>query len=132
MITTPEYQTVANYAYHFDTGKMGPFLQKHCVQKLGVRHLLANVTAANLAENGDITSLATREAGVIPGDLFVDCTGFLAFLIGKTLGVGFKNCNDVLFCDTALAVNVPYDRPDAPVCSHTIKTAQSAAALVLR
>lgn len=76
MITTPEYQAIANYAYHFDTGKMGPFLQKHCVEKLGVRHLLANVTTANLAENGDIQSLVTREAGVIPGDLFVDCTGF--------------------------------------------------------
>ncbi len=61
-----------------------------------------------------------------PGDLFVDCTGFSAFLIGKTLGVGFKDCNDVLFCDTALAVNVPYATPDAPVSSHTIKTAQSA------
>jgi len=125
-ITTPEYQTIANYAYHFDTGKLGPFLQKHCIEKLGVRHVLANVTAANLAENGDIESLVTREAGVLPGDLFVDCTGFSAFLIGKTLGVGFKDCNDVLFCDTALAVNVPYDTPDAPVASHTIKTAQSA------
>ncbi len=126
LITTPEYQFVANYAYHFDTGKMGPFLQKHCVEKLGVRHIRANVLAANLAENGDIKSLVTREAGVIPGDLFVDCTGFSAFLIGKTLGVGFKDCNDVLFCDTALAVNVPYDTPDAAVASHTIKTAQSA------
>ncbi len=126
MITTPEYQTVANYAYHFDTGKLGPFLQKHCVEKLGVRHLLANVATANLAENGDIQSLTTREAGVIPGDLFVDCTGFAAFLIGKTLGVGFKDCKDVLFCDTALAANVPYETPDAPVPSHTIKTAQSA------
>ena len=126
LITTPEYQTIANYAYHFDTGKLGPFLQKHCVEKLGVRHILANVTKANLAESGDIESLVTREAGIIPGDLFVDCTGFSAFLIGKALGVGFKDCNDVLFCDTALAVNVPYDTPDAPVASHTIKTAQSA------
>jgi len=126
MITTPEYQTIANYAYHFDTGRLGPFLQNHCVEKLGVRHVLANVLAANLAENGDIESLLTREAGVIPGDLFVDCTGFAAFLIGKTLGVKFNDCNDVLFCDAALAVNVPYDTPDAPVNSHTIKTAQSA------
>ncbi len=125
-IATPEYQTVANYAYHFDTGKLGPFLQKHCVEKLGVRHVLANVQSASVAENGDIVSLTTREAGIIPGDLFVDCTGFAAFLIGKTLGVGFKDCNEILFCDTALATTVPYDSPDAPVNSHTIKTAQSA------
>jgi len=125
-INTPEYDTVANYAYHFDTGKMGPFLQKHCIEKLGVRHVLATVLSANLAENGDIESLVTREAGVIAGDLFVDCTGFAALLIGKTLGVGFKDCDDVLFCDAALAANVPYATPDAPVTSFTIKTAQSA------
>lgn len=125
-ITTPEYGALANYAYHFDTGKMGAFLRKHCTERLGVRHLLANVLAANLAESGDIESLLTREAGIVPGHLFVDCTGFAALLIGKTLGVEFRDYNDVLFCDTALAVNVPYDIPDAPVPSYTIKTAQSA------
>ncbi len=38
----------------------------------------------------------------------------------------FKDCSDVLFCDTALALQVPYDTPDAPMASHTISTAQSA------
>src|SRR3546814_9453644 len=33
---------------------------------------------------------------------------------------------DVLFCDTALAMQVPYDRPDSPMPSHTSSTAQSA------
>src|SRR5215469_14940652 len=102
-ISTPEYQAVANYAYHLDAGKFAPFLQKHCTEKLGVRHVLADVEKINQAENGDITSLVTREAGDVPGDLFVDCSGFSALLIGKTLGVGFKDCTDVLFCDTALA-----------------------------
>jgi tryptophan halogenase len=32
----------------------------------------------------------------------------------------------VLFCDTALAVQVPYDDETAPVASHTISTAQTA------
>ena len=31
-ITTPEYQAVANYAYHLDAGKFAPFLQKHCTE----------------------------------------------------------------------------------------------------
>ena len=125
-ISTPEYQFMANYAYHFDTGLLGGFLHKHCSEKLGVRHVLANVVKANLAENGDIESLIAKEAGVIPGDLFVDCTGFSALLLGKTLGVGFKSCSDILFCDTALATQVPYEAPDTPIPSHTIKTAQTA------
>ena len=37
MITTPEYQAVANYAYHLDAGKFAAFLQQHCTSKLGVR-----------------------------------------------------------------------------------------------
>jgi len=125
-ITTPEYQAVANYAYHLDAGKFAPFIQKHCTAKLGVRHVLADVQTVNLAENGDIKSLTTEQAGEIAGDLFVDCTGFRSLLLGKALGVGFKECKDVLFCDTAMAMQVPYETPESPMASHTISTAHSA------
>jgi tryptophan halogenase len=126
MITTPEYQGVANYAYHLDAGKFAPFLQKHCTETLGVRHVLADVRRVEQAENGDIRSVVTEQAGGIEGDLFVDCTGFRSLLLGQTLGVGFKDCSDVLFCDTAIAVQVPYETPDAPMASHTISTAHTA------
>ncbi len=125
-IATAEFDAVANYAYHLDAGKFAPFLQKHCCEKLGVRHVLADVRRVNLAENGDIRSLETEQAGEIEGDLFVDCTGFKALLIGETLGVPFVDCSDVLFCDTALAVQVPYAAETSPIASHTISTAQSA------
>lgn len=126
MITTPEYQAVANYAYHLDAGKFAGFLQGHCTQKLGVHHVLADVSQVNRTEQGDIRSLVTIQAGEIAGDLYVDCTGFASLLLGKTLGVPFKDCSDVLFCDAALAVQVPYEAPDAPIASHTISTAQAA------
>lgn len=125
-ITTPEYEAVANYAYHLDAGKFAPFLQRHCCDKLGVRHVLADVREVLLAEDGDIRAIDTEQAGEIEGDLFVDCTGFRALLIGGALGVPFKECSDVLFCDTALAVQVPYDSEISPIASHTISTAQSA------
>ncbi len=125
-IATAEYDALANYAYHLDAGKFSQFLQRHCCEVLGVRHVLADVTEVHLTEDGDIESLATEQAGTIEGDLFVDCTGFAALLIGKALGVPFRSCSDTLFCDTALAVQVPYDQPDAAIASHTISTAQSA------
>ncbi|TPG43286.1 tryptophan 7-halogenase [Sphingomonas koreensis] len=125
-IATSEYQAVANYAYHLDAGKFAAFLQRHCTGKLGVRHVLADVRSVTQAESGDIASVVTDGAGEIAGDLFVDCTGFAALLIGKTLGVGFRDCSDVLFCDTALAAQMPYDRPDSPIATHTVSTAQSA------
>lgn len=125
-ITTPEYQALANYAYHLDAGKFAPFLQKHCTEKLGVRHVLADVQSVKQAENGDIESLVLKQGGELAGDLFVDCTGFASLLLGKTLGVPFKSCSDVLFCDTAMAVQVPYATPDEAMASHTISTAHSA------
>jgi tryptophan 7-halogenase len=125
-IATAEFDAIANYAYHLDAGKFAAFLQRHCCEKLGVRHVRADVRRANLAENGDVLSLDTEQAGDVQGDLFIDCTGFKALLIGETLGVPFKECGDVLFCDTALAVQVPYDNESSPIPSQTISTAQSA------
>jgi tryptophan 7-halogenase len=125
-ITDGEYRAVANYAYHLDAGKFAPFLAKHCAEKLGVRHVLADVVQVKQSESGDIQSVLTRQAGDISGDLFIDCSGFHALLIGKTLGVGFKSCSDTLFCNTALAVQVPFDAPNDPIASQTIATAQDA------
>lgn len=123
-ITTPEYDGMANYAYHLDAGKFAPFMQRHCTEKLGVRHVLADVQEVLQHEDGDIKGVMTAQAGLVEGDLFIDCTGFHGLLLEKTLGVGFRDCNDVLFCDTALAMQVPYPDPDAPVATHTISTAQ--------
>ncbi len=125
-ITHGEYKGSANYAYHIDAGKFAPFLARHCIEKLGVRHVLADVVQINQKESGDIDGVLTRQAGEILGDLFIDCSGFSALLLGKTLGVGFKGCGDVLFCDTALAMQVPYDSADAPMASQTISTAHEA------
>jgi tryptophan halogenase len=124
-IATAEFDAVANYSYHLDAGKFAPFLQRHCCEKLGVKHVLADVRRVNLAQSGDIRSLDTEQAGEIEGDLFVDCTGFKALLIGETLGVPFKDCSDVLFCDRALAVQVPYPTESTPLPCQTISTAQT-------
>lgn len=125
-LTTPEFEALANYAYHLDAGKFAPFLQRHCTEKLGVRHVLADVQNVAMTESGDIRAVVTEQAGEIEGDLFVDCTGFKALLIGEALGVPFKGCGDVLFCDTALAVQMPYESEDSPIASQTNSTAQSA------
>ena len=90
-----------------------------------MNHVLADVRHVKVTNDGDIASLQTEQAGDIEGDLFVDCTGFKALLIGQTLGVPFKECGDVLFCDTALAVQVPYESEMSPVACQTLSTAQS-------
>lgn len=125
-IRTPQYKAIANYAYHLDSGKFSAFLQKHCIEKLGVNHILDDVIEILDADNSDIVAVKSNHNGIINGDLFVDCTGFSSLLLGKHLQVPFKSCSDVLFIDTALAVQVPYRNADDPIASHTISTAQEA------
>ncbi len=125
-VVTPEFAAVANYAYHLDAGKFGHFLQRHCVANLGVQHVLAHVAEIESDDAGDITGLRTRDGALIEGDLFIDCTGFASLLLGKHYDVPFISTRDVLFCDTALAAQVPYPAEDSPIASHTIGTAQQA------
>jgi len=120
-----DYIAPLNYAYHFDAASFAALLCRHA-QKLGVKRIEATVDSVQLTEDGSIASVTTREAGVLSADLFVDCTGFRARLIGEALGSPFRNINDTLFVDRALALQVPYAQPDAPIASYTISTAHEA------
>jgi len=125
-VTTPEFAAVANYGYHLDAGKFAELLQRHCTSTLGVRHVLDHVTAINGGPGGDIASLSTATSGDIAGDLFIDCTGLAALLIGKHYGIPFIDKRHILFNDSALALQVPYPAEDSPIASQTISTARAA------
>lgn len=121
---TLEYQGAVNYAYHLDARKFVALLQRWGVEKLSVGHVLGHVEHVSLADSGHIESLTTRQGDLIEGDLFIDCTGFSAYLIGDVLGVPYVDRSDTLFVDRALAIQVPYDRSDHPIASGTIATAK--------
>lgn len=122
---TPEFAAVANYAYHLDAGKFGAFLRQHAVAHLGVRHVVDHVESVRARENGDIAALQTREHGALEGDLFVDCTGERALLLGQHFGIERVDLRPVLFNDRALALQVPYPEPTTPIACQTIATAQA-------
>ncbi|MGH6613688.1 tryptophan halogenase family protein [Sphingomonas sp.] len=124
LITSPEYGGLANYAYHLDAGRFAEFMRTHCVEKLGVRHVIDDVVRVEMAENGDIAAVVTQVNGPLAADLFIDCSGFSSLLLGETLGVPFIDRSDVLFIDRALAVQLPYDADDAPVASQTNSVGQ--------
>ena len=122
---TPEFAAVANYAYHLDAVKFATFLRRHCVERLRVRHVPDHVMEVRRKAGGDVASLQLKDRGELAGDLFVDCTGMQALLIGRELGVAFQSRRDVLFNDTALAMQVPYREPDEEIGSQTTSTAQA-------
>ena len=126
LITTAEYQAQANYAYHLDAGEFSTFLKEHCTTTLNVKHIVDDVLHVNSSKSGDIASVSTAKSGDIIGDLFIDCTGFKSLLLGEHFNVPFISCEDVLFTNQAIAVQVPYEQEDSPIQSHTLSTAQSA------
>ena len=123
---TPEFAAVANYAYHLDATRLGTFLRRHCVESLGVQHVVGHMEGVDSHDNGDIAAIRVREAPPIAGDLFVDCTGLRALLLGGHFGIATMEVGDVLFNDRALALQVPYERADAPIACQTVSTAQDA------
>ncbi len=125
-ISDAEYQSSANYGYHLDAGLFSKFLHQHCVSKLGVNHLFAEVNQVNKDGEGNISSVTFDNGNIVEGDLFIDCTGFKSLLLGDALGVSFKPVNDVLFADTALATQVNYSDDEHPIASCTKSTAQDA------
>lgn len=125
VITHPEFTGPLGYAYHLDAVKLAELLRGRAIAS-GVKHIVDTVTAVNLTASGTIKSVYTGNHGEICADLYIDCSGFRALLIGKALGVPYKSCATSLFCDRALTVRIPYADRNIPIPSYTIATAQEA------
>lgn len=121
----PDYAGTVNYAYHLDAGKFARLLARHATERLGVTHIAAEVAGIIGGSDGDIAALGLRDGRSIEGDLFVDCSGQAALLIGGHYGVEWIDRADVSFNDRALAVQVPTQAGSA-IASQTIGTAHRA------
>lgn len=111
-----------NYAYHLDATLYAALLRQHSIAQ-GVEWLDGKVTAVTQHQNGDIAQLILEDGRQIAGDLFIDCSGFSALLINKTLQTGYDNWQHWLPCDKALAV--PSEKDPAPP-SYTSSKAMAA------
>lgn len=109
----PEYGSVFPYAYHLDAVRFAMRLAEFGRGR-GVSHIQANITEVRLDETGGIGGLITDRGEALEADLYVDCTGFAARLIGQALGVGKTGYGDKLLCDRAATMRVPYEvhRPE--------------------
>ncbi|MBY5993981.1 tryptophan halogenase family protein [Ferrimonas balearica] len=125
-LATPQYHFQFNYGYHLDAGKFSQLLKEHCTERLGVHFVCDHVERVCPDDQGGIQAVVTRQRGPIEGDLFIDCTGIRSLLLGQQLKVPFIEQRSVLFNDRALAVQLPYERPDAPIASCTLSTAHEA------
>lgn len=118
------YAGALNYGYHLDAGKFAAMLQRHATSRLQVVHRRERIAGVE-GDGNRIDAVVTAGGGRIEGDLFVDCTGFAAHLIGGQCGSRWIDRSDVLLNDRALAVQVATS-PDAPIASATLATAHDA------
>lgn len=118
------YAAPLNYAYHFDAHKLARLLAERAAQ-LGVRHEEGTVAAVTLDSHGAIAHIDTDRQQRFEADLFIDCSGFRAELIGRALGSPFKSARGHLFADRALACKLPL-ADDSLMESCTVATAHEA------
>ena len=114
-------QVPLNYAYHLDAGLYGKYL-RGLAEKAGVTRTEGKIAEVRQdSTDGDIAALVLESGQVVEGDLFIDCTGFRALLIGKALGEPFEDWSRWLLTDSALAVQteaVEAPRPYTRVIAH--------------
>lgn len=114
------------YAYHLDAGRYAELLKRHAIAA-GVRHVVDDVTKVEVGPDGWIRHVLTAGHGALDADLFFDCTGFRGMLINAALGEPFVPYAQHLWCDRAVAINVPAEpgvRGDLP--PYTRSTTRSA------
>lgn len=127
-IVMPEYSAAQEYAYHLNANKFAEFLKQHCINKLGVNFVSANVTQVQLDQDDFVSHVETdhQQFTDIHADFFVDCSGARGLIINQTYKIGWVDISDIILNDTALAVQVPYPDQVQPIKTHTLSTAQSA------
>lgn len=92
------------YAYHFDASLYAAYLRTIAEAAGVTRHEGKLERAERDAESGFVTALVTDGGTRLPGDLFIDCSGFRAVLIGETMEARFEDWSHWLPCDRAVAL----------------------------
>jgi len=120
----PPGSALYSYAYQFDATLFGPYLRDYSIARGAVRTEGKVVDVERDAETGDVTSLKMESGERIEGDLFVDCSGFRALLIGQTLQEEWEDWSRWLPCDRAVAM--PCTPPPGGIEPYTRAHAMSA------
>jgi tryptophan halogenase len=111
------------YALHFDATLFARYLRRFAEAR-GVTRTEGKVARVLVSKEDGFIESATLENGeTIGADLFIDCSGFRALLIGEALETPFDDWTKWLPCDRAQVAQSEHSEAPAP---YTLVTAQDA------
>jgi tryptophan halogenase len=108
MIERWDFGAPLPHAFHVDVPRLTELLQEVSIAAGVTRHS-GQISTTEMAANGDIAAVHSDSGERIEADLFIDCSGSEALLIGRELGSDWVDCSEWLICDTELSIDVPYE-----------------------
>jgi tryptophan halogenase len=116
------------YAYQFDATKFAPFMRAHAEARGAIRTEGRVTNVERDPDSGDVRAIILQDGSRIEGDLFIDCSGFRALLIGAGLNgamdEAWEDWSHWLPCDRAVAA--PCASPEGGIEPYTRATAMPA------
>jgi len=107
------------YAYQFDASLVAAYLREYA-ERTGVQRTEGRVVDVSLhPESGHLERLLLQSGEQGEGDFFIDCSGFSALLIEKTMQVKVQDWSQWLPCDRAVAVPSQNTAPPKPFTRST-------------
>jgi len=112
-----------DYAYQFDASLFARHLRA-ASEARGVNRIEGRIVEViQQPESGFVEKVRLSDGREVEGDLFVDCSGMRAILIGDALGHGYEHWNHWLPCDRAQAVPCASVEPLTPYTRSTARKA---------
>jgi len=110
----PSSLSVFDWALQLDATAFAQHLRAYA-EAGGCERIDARILGVDLRpRDGFIEGVVLDDDRRIEGDLFVDCSGFRALLIGEALSEPYEDWSKWLLCDTALAVQSENPPGEAP------------------
>ena len=98
-----DFNTIGNYAYHVDCGKLVLYIQEKIKDKISI--IRSEVVEIINKDDDVIEHLKLKDGTVVASDIFVDCTGFQQILRKPKKRIDLMGR---LFVNTAVVCQVPY------------------------